>query len=365
MIFAFRADASLEIGSGHIIRCLTLANALKLAGHDCFFICRNHLGNLIEYLNSLQWKVLELPTPQHSQITSVVNSQGYMNWLGVTQADDAQDTLSSLSNHQIQHIDWLIVDHYALSAEWEQALRHIAANILAIDDLANRTHDSDIILDCGLSNTQEHYQQLNKRPVTTLIGPRYALLRPEFAFYRQHLQLPRPTSSTIKLLINLGGIDKDDCTSTILDVLAQSDLSYPINTTIIMGINAPHKEKVVNHAKSLPFRNEVKINATNMGELMAQHDLAIGAAGSTAWERCCLGLPTIMICLADNQKMIAHELDLAGAAISLNKEEIKPNLESILKSITPARLLQMQNAALSITEGQGIDLLLKKMQVTT
>ena len=364
MIFAFRADASLEIGSGHIIRCLTLANALKLAGHDCFFICRNHKGNLINYLKSLQWEVLELPILQPSKVTGFINNSGYLNWLGTTEAEDAQDTLNSLSKHHIQHIDWLIVDHYALSAEWEQTLRNVVTNILAIDDLANRMHDSDIILDCGLSNTQELYQNLNKRPVTTLIGPRYALLRPEFALHRQQLKLSHSPSNTIKLLINLGGIDKDDCTSTILETLVQSSLPYQISTTIIMGINAPHKDKVIEYAKTLPFQNEVKINATNMGALMVQHDLAIGAAGSTAWERCCLGLPTIMICLADNQKMIASELHKARATISLNQKEIVPKLELVLQSMTPTKLIQMQNAALSITEGLGVDLVIQQIQAT-
>ena len=356
MIFAFRADASLEIGSGHIIRCLTLANALKLAGHDCFFICRNHKGNLINYLKSLLWDVLELPILEPSKATGFINNSGYLNWLGTTEAEDAQDTLNSLSKHHIQHIDWLIVDHYALSAEWEQSLRNVVTNILAIDDLANRMHDSDIILDCGLSNTQELYQHLNKRPVTTLIGPRYALLRPEFALHRQQLKLPRTSSNTIKLLINLGGIDKDDVTSTILNMLAEKHLPYQISATIIMGINAPHKDKIIEYAKTLPFQNEVKINATNMGALMLQHDLAIGASGSTSWERCALGLPSITFILAENQRKIAIELQNHGASIMV---ENIPHLYQSLLNLKIEHLLEMSINALKLVDGNGVMRLLE------
>ena len=364
MLFGFRADASFEIGSGHIIRCLTLAHALKLAGHDCFFICRNHTGNLIDYLRASNWKVLELSSPKVSEPPKTSESNEYQKWLGVTQADDVQDTLNALSSQHIHQMDWLIVDHYALSAEWENGLRDVAAKILVIDDLANRDHDADIVLDCGLSHTPEHYQQLNKRPVNALTGPHYALLRPEFARLRQQLRQSLPPAATLKILINLGGVDKDDCTSVILNILAKSQLPYPITTTVVMGLNAPHKDKVMGLAKTLPFHSEVKVNVSNMGTLMTQHDLAIGAAGSTAWERCCLGLPSIIVCLAANQEMIATELHRSGAAISLCLKDIDTHLEPILQSINPPKLVQMQKAALLITEGLGVERLMKHMQAS-
>lgn len=355
MIFGFRADASILIGSGHIIRCLTVAEALKKLGHSCIFICRNHEGNLIEFISEKGFSVVKLAVQQNSDFNA--KSQ-YATWLGVTEECDAEQTLGAINGLNIR-FDWLIVDHYALSKKWERLLRKVSSKVMIIDDLANREHDAELILDCGLVHKSQDYEFLNQRDATYLLGPKYALLRPEFSRCCKHM-MPKSFNlkDKLKVLINLGGVDKDNITSQILNVFIENKFTYIFDLTIVMGISAPWKEEVIQRAQCLP-NAQVLVNVSNMAELMVDHDLAIGAAGSTAWERCCLGLPSIMICMADNQKMIADELYGLGAAISLQSEDITKKLYSILESLTASKLSEMSNASQKITQGQGVDLLIQ------
>jgi UDP-2,4-diacetamido-2,4,6-trideoxy-beta-L-altropyranose hydrolase len=354
MKFCFRADASLHIGSGHVVRCLTIADALVKQGHESYFICRQHQGNLIAFVRQRGYMVYVLPEPALNNSDSLSE---YQRWLGVTEQQDAQETLDILKEHPV---DWMIIDHYGLSIVWQQIVRQQVNWIVAIDDLANRQHDANIILDCGLANTPEDYAKLNKRKGLYLTGPSYALLRPEFRTKRLWLE-PYPKSynhENLRILVNLGGIDKDNLTGTVLELLSHSQSRQHLSVTVVMGINAPWKESVVELSKKLPFHSTVLINANNMADLMVEHDLAIGAAGSTAWERCCLGLPTIMICMADNQKMIAKYLHDLGVAISIDQSEICSELLLILDQLDQIQLQAMHQKALNVTEGQGVNFLL-------
>ncbi|NNP69397.1 UDP-2,4-diacetamido-2,4,6-trideoxy-beta-L-altropyranose hydrolase [Acinetobacter sp. Ac_5812] len=356
MKFCFRADASLQIGSGHVIRCLTIADALVQQGHESFFVCRQHPGHLIEFVRQRGYKVYALTEAENNISES---GSEYQRWLGVTEQQDADETVAILKK---ENADWVVVDHYALSVNWQKVVRQSfkLIRVAVIDDLANRLHDADIILDCGLANTVLDYEQINQRAAQYLIGAKYALLRPEFHEKRLWLeQNPRVYDSEyVRVLINLGGVDKDNLTGAVLDILSQSNNLKALNVTVVMGLNAPYRDSVIKQAENLPFRNKVLINANNMADLMAEHDLAIGAAGSTAWERCCLGLPTVMICMADNQKMIAQHLDRLGAAISLDQTEIEEKLLAALE-LAQVQTEQMQQNAYEITDGLGVDYLLK------
>ncbi|MBJ9986104.1 UDP-2,4-diacetamido-2,4,6-trideoxy-beta-L-altropyranose hydrolase [Acinetobacter sp. S40] len=357
MKFCFRADASLQIGSGHVVRCLTIADALAIHGHKSYFICRSHQGNLIEFVRQRGYTVYVLPEPSLNACQDLTE---YQRWLGVTEQQDAQETLEILKKHTV---DWMIVDHYGLSAIWQQNIRLKVKRIVAIDDLANRLHDADIILDCGLAHTSSDYAKLNYRKGHYLMGPSYALLRPEFHSKRLWLEQHPKTyhHDKLKILVNLGGIDKDNLTGTVLERLSHDQQRQYLSVTVVMGINAPWKDLILEQSKKLPFTNKVLINANNMAELMAEHDLAIGAAGSTAWERCCLGLPTIMICMAENQKMIAKDLHDLDVAISLDQADIHEKLSQALQQLDQERLKLMSQQALTVTNGLGVDLLLQVM----
>ena len=307
MKIVVRADASLTMGSGHIMRCLTLADWLKQQGHDISFICRAHDGHLADLIGQKGFAVQLLAK---SEAADFIKQHAHSEWLGASESDDFAECKPIL---QALKPDWLIIDHYAIGKNWEQQAKRLLPNlkILAIDDLADRTHDCEILLDQNFGRKNEDYQPLVPSDCQRLLGTRYTLLRDEFARWRAiSLNRRKSVQPPNNILVNLGGVDNDNVTLKILQslntFLQQSTQAF--NVTVVMGKTASHIESVQRFAKHASFACAVLVNVTNMAQLMANADLAIGAAGSTTWERCCLGLPMVLIVLADNQQVIAKAL---------------------------------------------------------
>lgn len=362
MKVVFRVDASTQIGSGHVMRCLTLANALREIGGACQFICREHNGNLIEFVETQGYIVHSLKElDKNSERTG--NKKGdqelaHSSWLGATQEEDAAECRQILKSI---NPDWLIVDHYALDAMWQKLLSPYYDKLMVIDDLADRHHQCDILLDQTYGREVSDYEGIVPEECELLCGAQYALLRPEFAEWRNY-SLARRQAGTIKhILINLGGVDKDNITSKILSNIADSDLPEDTEFTVIMGATAPHTELVKAQAKKMPWKTNVKVGVSNMAELMANSDLAIGAAGATTWERCCLGLPTIMIVIAENQRKIANELECAGAAVAVDVNRIEHTSTLDEKNLKPKQVIQLSFQAKSICDGSGISRVVKQL----
>lgn len=326
MNFLIRADASFDIGSGHIMRCLTLANALKKEAHQVHFICRNLPGNLIDTIQKAGFDctVLATNTIDKLQNNTEKFQLAHADWLPVSQQQDITDCKAII--RQLKP-DWIIVDHYALSKPWQkQAKLYFSCKIMVIDDLADRLHDADLLLDQNLGRSEVDYQKLLPSHCQMLLGPRYALLRPEFRQWRTY-SLHRRSSHTYQhnnILVNFGGVDKSNHTLTILKILTEvySDLIPPFSVTVVMGTTAPHIERIKNYAEQAPYPCRILVNIQNIAEVMSHADLAIGAAGSTSWERCCLGLPTLVLVLAENQNEIALQLQNKGVAIYLYGDKI-------------------------------------------
>lgn len=313
MEIAFRTDASLQIGTGHVMRCLTLADALVKRGAKSTFICRPHDGHLMDLVRQRGHTVFALAPPDETFTAAAVPA--HAQWLGTDWDSDVKQTLQAMGN---QTVDWLVVDHYALDHLWEQRLRTCARRILVIDDLADRPHECDLLLDQNLGRKAADYNQLISSDTPTLIGPSYALLRPEFAQWRTH-SLQRRTNQQLKnLLITMGGVDQTNTTGKVLEGLRNCDLPKDLKVTVVMGATAPWLAEVQTQAASMHFPTQVLVNVNNMAQLMAESDLCIGAVGSTAWERCSLGLPCIQLVLADNQKEAAVALAESGAAVWIN-----------------------------------------------
>ncbi len=307
MKIVVRADASLTIGSGHIMRCLTLADGLKQQGHDITFVCRQHDGHLADLIGQKGFAVQLLAKGEPADF---IKQHAHSEWLGVSESDDFAECKPIL---QASKPDWLIIDHYAIGENWEQQAKRLLPNlkILAIDDLADRTHDCEILLDQNFGRKNEDYQPLVPSHCQRLLGTRYTLLRDEFASWRtMSLNRRKSVQPPNNILVNLGGVDNDNVTLKILQSLNTffQQSAQAFNVTVVMGKTAPHIESVQRFAKHASFVCAVLVNVTNMAQLMANADLAIGAAGSTTWERCCLGLPMVLIVLADNQQVIAKAL---------------------------------------------------------
>lgn len=353
----FRADASLEIGTGHVMRCLTLADALTQAGASCEFICREHPGHLIDFIRHKGYVTQVLPTvakaENSSQHDGDATEPAHHRWLGATQAQDAEACAPYLAQHQP---DWLIVDHYALDARWETMLAKYSRKLMVIDDLADRRHVCDLLLDQTFGRAEKDYRPLVPTDCQLLCGSRYALLRPEFEALRPY-SLQRRTQPTFKeLLITMGGVDKDNATGRVLQALRQCALPSDCRITIVMGATAPWLDAVKTMAQDLPWTTRVLVGVSNMAQLMADSDLAIGAAGATSWERCCLGLPTAMLVLASNQQKAADLLEAAGAARPLNSgAELDKELPNFINELLHSKKLHSKfiaNAS-KITDGAG------------
>lgn len=374
MKIAFRADASLQMGSGHVMRCLTLADALKAQGADCHFISREHPGHLLEVIRQRGYKVNSLVAhvaPAQAAIKKIVKESSspqqepaHAAWLGSSWQTDAQETAAILASLQP---DWLVVDHYALDQRWEDALSPHYRKLLVIDDLADRPHHCDLLLDQNLGSQPEQYAPWVPAHCQVLTGPQYALLRPEFAALRPFsLQRRQAQPALRQLLITMGGVDQPNATGQVLQALKACALPTDCRITVVMGLTAPWLQNVRELAAQMLWPTEVVVNVNDMARRMADSDLAIGAAGSTSWERCCLGLPTLMVVLADNQRDIAIGLERAGAAIALDQHNTDNFFGELKKAITKLMsheisLINLIRAASNVTNGGGANLVADQM----
>lgn len=354
-----RTDASLEIGTGHVMRCLTLAHALRARGARCRFVSRQHSGHMIDAVGAAGFEVQALPESRPG--AAVGREQGiYAAWLGVDPATDAQQARALLTD---QPADWLVVDHYGIDARWETRMRPACHRLLVIDDLADRRHECDMLLDQTLNREPADYARLVPSGCSMLTGSRFALLRHEFTAERP-ASLQRQRSGHIRrLLIAMGGVDLHDVTSRVLAALAHCDLPADIEVDVVMGRQAPWQDKVRQAAQHLPFAVRVHVGIDAMVRLMADCDLAIGAAGTTAWERCCLGLPTIAMVLAPNQREGAQALQAAGAVVVIESDDrLELALATAWRSVAaPGVLAQMSAAAAELCDGRGADIVADRM----
>lgn len=348
MKVVFRVDASLQIGTGHVMRCLTLADVLAERGAECHFICRVHQGNLIDLVRSKGYAANALPC--ESSISAIDGRLPHADWLGASQQRDAQACFPILQTIQP---DWLIVDHYALDSEWELELKPHYRQLMVIDDLADRFHQCDLLLDQTFGRDAGDYRRWVPGNCQLLCGSQYALLRREFAALRAYSVKRRAEPQLRQLLIAMGGVDKNNATGEVLKALRVCPLPADCQITVVMGSTAPWLFEVANQAQSMPWPTHVLVGVNEMAQLMADCDLAIGAAGATSWERCCLGLPAVMLVLADNQRTIAQALYDVGAAQLTDTRELanQPLIASQL--IDHKTLRSMTAAALAVTDGLG------------
>ncbi len=348
---AFRVDSSARIGSGHLMRCLTLAEEMQARGSSVVFICRDLAGNLTDLVQRKGFKVIRLKAPPAS-LGANGPGQDYEEWLGVPWSQDADETRQVLAAGA--PVDWLIIDHYALGQGWEQRLRSQVQRILVIDDLANRSHDCDCLLDQNLCrNMGERYHDRVPRNCRQLLGPQYALLRKEFGAARESLR-ERPESVN-NVLLFFGGADPTNETEKALDALDLVNQAS-FSTAVVVGQSNPNQQRIQSRCSQRP-RTQSHVQTANMADLMTQADLALGASGSSTWERCCLGLPSLTVSIADNQVPIAEEADRAGLLVNMGRasevtaQGIADHFISLMGD--SARRRAMGRRGLDLVDGRG------------
>lgn len=353
MRIVFRVDASIQMGTGHVMRCLTLADALKNQGAECYFICREHPGNLIGLITQRGHHVDALPyidLSQEGKLQHHTIDLAHASWLGSTQKED-----SSLCIPIVEALnpDWMVVDHYALDIQWENVLRPYCKQVMVIDDLADRQHDCDILIDQNyLPLYEQRYDHLV--PVTTkkLLGPSFVLLRDEFSALRKKI-LKRTPSAEAYFLINFGGVGNYFLLSKVIEAI---NIFQKQSFFIVTGKLESHQFLELGKAISYSKVKIVEI-AVNMANLMSHSQYAIGACGSTVWERFCLGLNSGLIEMAENQTPLLNYLtkmnliDNLGNVNSLTTDDILKLLQNL--DLTDAKYSHRKTAIMSLIDGKG------------
>jgi UDP-2,4-diacetamido-2,4,6-trideoxy-beta-L-altropyranose hydrolase len=348
MKIAFRVDASSQIGTGHFMRCLTLASALKQREADIRFISRSLTEHFQDMLNE---KNIELISIENDLNPTPVDDLAHAHWLGMSQQQDAQETLHALSG---QMWDWLIVDHYGLDARWENLCRPLAKKIFVIDDLADRKHNCDLLLDQNLvADKDTRYFGKVPEHCGLLLGPEYALLQPIYA--ELHNRVPQRNGKIQRILIYFGGADIENLTGLALAAFIQ--LERPdIHVDVVLGSVCLHAASIKDQIKE--YSNIIiHRNLPNLAYLMIQADLAIGACGVTSWERLCLGLPSLVITVAENQRTAAEELHRLGLIQLLgHKDSVdEQHFQTILVKLTQGRKNPFKlNKYFSTIDGKGL-----------
>jgi UDP-2,4-diacetamido-2,4,6-trideoxy-beta-L-altropyranose hydrolase len=344
-IISFRVDASSRIGYGHVVRCAALAQSLAARGAQIHFVCRELPGHYCDALEGLGFHVHRLPGQDASLADDIAQSQAALAATGVA--------------------DWLVVDHYKLDARWEQAMRTAAKRIFVIDDLADRNHDCDLLLDQNFSTASaKRYAGLVAPGTHLLLGPAHALLRPEFAQRRS--QRPLRDGAVRRVLVCFGGADPQQHTIATLDAL-RPHASRLDRIDVVIGLANPHRAATIAACATLPNAT-LHCPAQDISELLAASDLAIGAGGSMNWERACLGVPTLAFGIADNQHQGMAALVeggyIAGIAEMHSPDEarIAAWLSCLLDN--PALLRGLSARSATLVDGRGAERLADALLAT-
>lgn len=350
----FRVDASTQIGVGHIMRCYSLAEHLLRIGVSVVFICRQQSGDCINWLKDNGFPVDVLISRSSG---SVPEKHPDSHEIGKEEIQEVRDIIG---RHGV--VDWLVVDHYSLGFDWERAMRPLVGSILSIDDLANRPHDCDVLLDQNyFAQPQVRYAGLLPENASSLLGPRYALLRPEFA-EKRHAKSDRD-GEVKRILVFMGGGDSANTTSIVLQALIRHhQFLENIFVDVVLGSSNPHGESVSLLIEHFPWITLYR-HTNQMAELMFQADLAIGAAGSSNWERACLALPSLVFAFADNQveplMALVEDGYIVGDAFAPNVDRVVHWLNVLLGNSVFLRGLSKRSALLS--DGYGVRRVVSRM----
>jgi len=331
MRVVFRVDASPEIGGGHVMRCLTLAQCFRDNGWNCAFV-----GAEATYDS-----VAALPS-SGVQFIAVEGKQ----------ASDPQSLIAAISGG----CDLVVLDHYGLDQAYETACRDWAAKILVIDDLAARPHDCDFLLDQSPGGEDEDYLQYVPPGCKLLIGSKFALLRKQFSNARDKAIERRKDTSCNRLVIAAGLTDPTNVTEAALD--AAKEVGNFEAVDVILGGAAPGLQAVREKISQMQGLVRLHVDVADIASLLAQADLSIGAAGVSCLERCCLGLPGIAVVTAENQRRNAQALVRSKASIVVEddvRESLSRTLAIELRRLmsSPEERNRISKAAAELADGQG------------
>lgn len=317
MRVVFRVDASHQIGTGHVVRCLTLAKGLRMRNVECFFLTKEHKGHLLDLIKKSGFTILLLSNSVNDYHPTKKDPE-HASWLGgdwKKDSDQARLLLADIS------VDLLIVDHYSIDFRWEKSLRNVAKRIMVIDDLSDRVHDCDILLDQNYyKNHKNRYFEKIPHQCITMLGPKYALLDEKFKSVHKKVKVRK--GRVKRIFVFFGGVDKDKYTLRFVRIL-QEFRFLNIHVDCIIGSQNPSKDKIV--LECIRYGFDYHIQTNKISEIMSKSDLAICAGGVITWERICCLLPAIVITTANNQIEPLKEIKDLGLIYYLGHKWVNVN----------------------------------------
>ena len=346
-----RVDASKETGDGHFIRCFTLANRLKNKVNQIIFISNKlplHFKNDIKKNNFKFKKINGYTHVQEDKYTK--NYDELIN-------NDIDATVKILMKYG-NKINWLLVDHYGLNDFWEKKIRKYVKNIIVIDDLADRKHDCDILIDQNYHhNKNSRYMKLIPCSTIQLLGPKYAIIRPQFNRIRKICKIRNQLK---RILISFGGTDPTNETKKAL--LGLCKMNDRIKIDVVVGKSNPNKHEIKKIClKNLNCKYYEQIE--NISKLMKNADLAIGGGGTMTWERCSMGLPTIIVSISKDQENTAMILDKKGCATNLgsHRNVFELDYQNAIKQNNSKKMSEMSKKCFLLVDGEGVNRIVDKI----
>jgi len=336
-----RADASNEIGIGHVMRCLNLADVLRARGAQVLFVCRKLDGDLFDHIKERGYEVSQLPQKIDVHEQTIMLSE------------DAHETVSILKSKG-DRVDWLIIDHYAIDANWERELKSSVEKIMVIDGLKNRPHECDLLLDQNDYAVKERHHEQVPSYCRQLLGSRYALLSEEFSKKRM---ITKRSGLVKRILVTFGGGDINAVTLKALRAIVDLNMKH-LEVVVVLGKCSHREDEIRSTLAALPHARTIS-HASNMADLMIRCDLAIAAGGMTKLELCALGVPSIIVTLANNQRASTEYLGAKGALIYLGHDEevtsgqILDSFRSLMGD--SEKLIRLSKKATSFVDGKGAE----------
>ena len=352
-VIAFRVDASEAIGSGHVMRCITLAlEFCKKVNAQIHFITREHVGHLNDFILSFGFQLHTLPMgtkklEAHDKITTQ-----HEDWLGSTWQEDSELTKNLLLAISP---NLLIVDHYAIDNRWERCVKTIYTETLCVlDDLADRSHDAHVLIDYTLGRHESHYVKLVSQNCKLLLGLSYAILRREFL--PKVITKKRLVSDTVNILINMGGVDKNNVTLEIIKLAQGFKTEKKIKLIVIVGNKYKEYDELQLYLSKQKFEYRLKKNTKSMVDYMNLSDFAISSIGTTTWELFSQGVPSILIPIANNQVPHAKQIQknsLGFVILDDFQNNLKTYAEKLISDSTSRHNLSRRTSEL--VDGLGAE----------
>jgi UDP-2,4-diacetamido-2,4,6-trideoxy-beta-L-altropyranose hydrolase len=356
MRIAFRVDASERVGTGHLRRCMSLAEALRARGAELCFVLRRHDRVAERVVGDIGDTILWLDAPSGS-VPLAADDPPHAGWAGLSWDRDVAETIDALAGHAP---DWLVIDHYAFDARWHEAARAaLGCAVLSVDDLGDRSHSVEILLDANaaIDHEEKYKGRLNGRP-RMLTGPRYALLAsayrtaPRYAF-----------SDTVDSIgIFMGGTDPGAVSARVLRAL-RVDASFDGAVELVSTSANPHLADL-RRACDADGRATLSLDLSDLSAFYARHDLQIGAGGTSTYERCCIGAPSVSLVLAENQLTVVPVLDAMGALRGASLEDVNgaallaaPPLGDVVRDLieNPAARRELARIARTLVDARGAE----------